>query len=167
MNTNGMEIERKYLIAMPEETVLARAESRSEITQIYLAGEKGCSERVRCRKYPERTVYTHTVKKHVTAVTRIEDEHEISEQDYRTLCLRADPERCVIEKTRYVLPYLGQEFELDVYPFWTRQAVLELELTSEEQPIEFPPELRILRELTEDKRYTNASLAREIPAEEI
>ena len=49
MNINGMEIERKYLIAMPDEAVLQSADA-SEIVQTYLVNpEKGATERVRSR----------------------------------------------------------------------------------------------------------------------
>ena len=46
MNINGMEIERKYLIAMPDAAVLQSADA-SEIVQTYLVNpEKGATERI-------------------------------------------------------------------------------------------------------------------------
>ena len=59
-------------------------------------------------------------------------------------------------------PYYAYE---DLYPFWEKQAVLEVELRDEDEGFQIPPELRILREVTGDPRYLNSSLAREIPDE--
>ena len=66
-----------------------------------------------------------------------------------------------------MLPYEGQVFELDLFPFWEKQAYLEIELESEDQKIVFPPMLDIVREITYDARYTKSALAKSIPAEEI
>ena len=62
-----------------------------------------------------------------------------------------------------MLAYGGKEFEIDVYPFWLDKAVMEIELTDEEEPVALPPEIEIIRDVTADRRYTNASLARAIP----
>ena len=53
MNIDGFEIERKFLIAMPDKAFLEACE-RSEITQTYLVGEENTTERVRRRVYPDR-----------------------------------------------------------------------------------------------------------------
>lgn len=58
-------------------------------------------------------------------------------------------------------------FEIDVYPFWTDRAIMEIELESEEQEILFPPAVQIITEVTSDKRYTNSSLARHVPYDSI
>ena len=168
MNVNGKEIERKFLISYPTPQVLAECSSESDIVQTYLKRTAvGVSNRVRARTTNGICVYTHTEKQHITDVTRIELEHEIGEEEYNELLKQKDPERNVIIKKRYCLNYLGQEFEIDVYPFWSDRAVMELELSSEEQEIFFPECVHVIRELTEDKRYTNASLAKSIPEESI
>ena len=58
-------------------------------------------------------------------------------------------------------------FEIDVYPFWNDRAIMEIELDDEGQEIIFPPEIQIIREVTSDKRYTNSSLARQVPYDNI
>ena len=165
MNNNGFEIERKFLIAMPEASLLAEAE-RSEIVQTYLLGEKGTTERVRRRDRSGRIEYTHTVKRRISSLRRMEDEAEISASEYETLLSRADPKRRSVQKERYCFVESGLLWEIDVYPFWTGQAVLEVELTDEAQEIKLPQRIRILREVTDDKRYTNASMSLVIPEEE-
>lgn len=168
MNKGGLEIERKFLIHYPDMELLGRRAQASRIVQTYLTGgAKQGSERVRRRSDGAGICYTHTVKRHISAATRTEDEREISEEEYLSLLERADPERRPVEKTRYCLPYEGQLFEIDVYPFWSDRAVMEIELEDEKQAVRFPPELRLIRELTEDGRYTNSALAKSIPDEDI
>lgn len=168
MGPDTYEIERKYLIRYPDARLLNACESVSEIVQTYLTGgEKGYSERVRKRGGDGKYVYTHTRKKHISDVRRIEIENEISEEEYTRLLERADPERRTILKRRYCLSYRSQLFEIDVYPFWSDRAVMEIELSDEAQEISFPDSVAIIKEVTDDKRYTNASMARSVPFDEI
>lgn len=161
------EIERKFLIRMPELAELTRTAQRSEIEQTYLAPDKdGVRARVRKRRTGEKVEYIYTEKTFVTDLTRIEKERTISEGEYTRLLDRADPERRTIRKSRFCLLYDGQLFEIDVFPFWKRQAFMELEMECEDQMIRFPPMLEIIREVTHDGRYTNSALARSIPDED-
>ncbi len=161
-----LEIERKYLIRMPDAALLSRLPS-SEIEQVYILSEEGARERIRRRAYADRTVYTHTAKKRLSDLTRIEREDEISEERYREMRKRADPSRQTVRKTRLIYEYEGQPFEIDVFPFWTDRALMELELHDENEELRLPPGIEIIREVTSDGRYTNAAIAREIPREEI
>lgn len=164
MNQNGYEIERKYLIRRPAEAWLEENCQGSEIIQTYLKSDApGHSDRVRCRKGKNGVVYTHTVKRRISDLRREEQEREISEGEYLALLRRADPERRSIEKRRYVLAYEGKEFEIDVYPFWQDRAVMEIELADEAEAVALPPEIEIIKEVTRDRRYTNAALARLVP----
>ena len=71
----------------------------------------------------------------------------------------ADPLCRPIRKTRYCLTYDNQYFEIDVYPFWQDQAIVEIELREETQAIHFPKQLKVIREVTAEQAYKNASLA--------
>jgi CYTH domain-containing protein len=166
MNINGFEIERKFLIAMPERAFLEQCES-SDITQTYLLGAENTTERVRKRVRGEKCEYTYTVKLKLNDMRRIETENVIDEKTYGELLRRADPARHPIEKTRCCFTHDGRLWELDVFPFWANQAFLEIELTSEEETFSLPPGIRLLREVTDDPRYTNAALSFEIPDEEM
>ena len=166
MNQNGYEIERKFLIQRPDDAWLEAKCRGSHIIQTYLKSEApGYNERVRRREDKSAVVYTHTVKRRINDLRREEQEREISEAEYRALLQRADPERRVIEKRRYVLAYEGKDFEIDVYPFWQDKAVMEIELTDETETVKLPPEIEIIKEVTRDRRYTNAALAKAIPAD--
>lgn len=168
MNADNFEIERKFLIKYPKADFLGSCADVTEITQTYLCGsEKGYSERVRKRGKDGKYIYTHTRKMHITNVRRVELENEVGEQEYVELLRRADPERKIISKIRYCFEYEGQIFEIDIYPFWNDRAIMEIELSDEGQNIFFPDNIEVIREVTDDKRYTNASIARQIPFDEI
>ena len=162
MNKNGFEIERKFLIAMPEQSLLAGAE-RSDIVQTYLLGAEGTTERVRARTFGDYTEYTHTTKKRISAMRRVELEDTIGRDAYEALLTRADPDRRPIEKSRFCLPFEGKTFEIDVFPFWEDYALLEVELEEEGQTFSLPPGFRVIREVTEDPRYTNSALSCRVP----
>jgi CYTH domain-containing protein len=53
----------------------------------------------------------------------------------------------------------SQYFEIDVYPFWQDQAVVEIELSQPDTPVEFPDFLELIREVTDDPSYRNRALA--------
>ena len=164
----GFEIERKYLIRMPDPDFLRQNASPTEIVQTYLLPPAPhINARVRKRGRDGDWTYTHTEKTRLSDLRRIENERRISREEYETLLQNADPNRNVIQKTRWVLPWKGQNFEIDIFPFWTDRALMELELEDESQTIELPPQIRVLREVTADYRYLNSSLSKTIPYEEI
>lgn len=160
------EIERKYLIVRPTDEYLASL-PRTEITQTYLKNEQeGVTERVRKRGLDGKFVYTHTIKKRLDFMSSMEDESEISEEEYLSLLKRADTELNTISKTRALIEKGAFTFEIDVYPFWTRQAVMEVELPSEETGFTLPETVTVLREVTGVRAYSNARMARQIPPED-
>ena len=66
-----------------------------------------------------------------------------------------------ITKTRYCVPVGARVAEIDVYPFWQDKAIVEIELSDGNEPIEFPPQLHVICEVTDDPDYKNARLAEE------
>ena len=161
LNTAGVEIERKFLIAYPDLAWLEAQPGvrRVEIVQTYLLSAAGDTLRVRSWTEHGASLYIET-RKSGMGIRRTETERQLTEAEYHAALEQADPNRRPIVKTRYILPYDGQCFEIDLYPFWREQAVMELELEREDQPIRFPAAIKILREVTDDPAYTNASLAR-------
>ena len=155
------EIERKFLIAMPDREMLESfpGASRSEIIQTYLKCGEGESRRVRKSSSGGNSVLTLTVKKHITSIRRIEDEREISQSEYERLLAEADPDRRRIIKTRYRIPFGGELLEIDIYSFWDDRATLEIELESEDATYSLPSWVNVIKEVTEDPRYTNSALA--------
>lgn len=160
MNNGGYEIERKFLIKYPNLRMLDRSAEATDIVQTYLlCPEKGSSERVRKRGADGEYIYTHTMKTRISDMRRVEIENEISEREYNEYLRFADPKRRSIYKTRYCLKYKNQLFEIDIYPFWSDRAVMEIELEDESQRISFPEMIEVIKEITGDGRYTNKALA--------
>lgn len=160
-----LEIERKFLIEYPDLKKLEELScgNFSDISQTYLVGEKGTSERVRARTKNGVTVYTHNTKIKLSSMKRIELEDEVSAAEYTELLKHADKECRTIEKVRYCVPYGGLTFEIDVFPFWSDKAFMEVEMPSEDTAVELPDFVKIIREVTDDNRYTNHALAIELP----
>lgn len=156
------EIERKFLIEHPDISVLEKLPNcqRVEIIQTYLTAADGEETRVRQRGADGHYIYTQTTKKLVTDVKRVEVERRLTKDEYLRLLMDADPDCRPIRKTRYCLTYDNQYFEIDVYPFWQDQAILEIELNSEDTQIRFPEQIKVIREVTDDPSFKNASLAR-------
>ena len=163
-----LEIERKFLIHYPDTDWLAQfpGSRRIDITQTYLQSGEGESRRVRRWYEGGQTVFFKSVKRPLTDRTRVELEEEIGESEYTALLEQADPERLPIRKTRWCIPFADHTLEIDLYDFWVDQATLECELQSEDEAFEIPPEITVIREVTEDRRYLNSSLARSVPPSE-
>ena len=163
-----LEIERKFLIRMPDPRRLAAESTRKiRIRQIYLTIDGNAQSRrlrLSCPEGGEETRY-YTEKIRLTDRTRIEREREIGPEEWDALMAEADPERRVIEKTRWCVPSGAHTLEIDIFPFWTDRAFCEVELSAEEEHFELPDWLRVIREVTDDSRYTNYALALSIPEE--
>ena len=156
------EIERKFLIEYPDVKALEKLPNcqRVEIIQTYLTAPAGEETRVRQRGIDGNYIYIQTTKKNVTDVKRVEVERRLTKDEYLRLLMDADPDCKPIRKTRYCLTYDSQYFEIDVYPFWDQQAIMEIELNNEHEEIRFPEQLKVIREVTDDDRFKNAALAR-------
>ncbi|MBO4331157.1 MAG: hypothetical protein J5827_03690 [Oscillospiraceae bacterium] len=169
MSSLPLETERKFLIAMPDPELLDRLGfSRISITQTYLlCRDEGVSSRVRRSVENGLTSYTATEKRRITDITRVEAERSISAEEYGRLLALADPSLKVIEKLRRTAEYDGLLLEIDIYPFWSDRAILETELPFADRPVRLPEYIRVIREVSSDKRYTNRSLAAEVPYDSI
>lgn len=157
--SKGYEIERKFLVEMPDIHDLD-VKRTLNIVQTYLTdGENNVQRRVRCISENGKVRYVYTEKIFITAVTRKETEYQIDSHEYKRLIVQARENCSPVTKTRYCFDYRGQLFELDVYPFSESLATMELELDSETQEIVFPDNVDILKEVTGNPAYSNASLA--------
>ena len=156
------EIERKYLIEYPDIKWLESNPScqRVEIIQTYLNSTSGEEIRVRQRGIDGNYIYFQTIKRKVSDVKRIEIERRLSQAEYLKLLMEADTTKRQIRKTRYCLTYENQYFEIDVYPFWNDKAVAEIELSDENAEIVFPKQIKVIKEVTDDDSFKNASLAK-------
>lgn len=154
----NVEIERKFLIEKPTDAVIAaipfaRAVS---IEQCYINDDSG-KYRVRKRGDDGAYIYIKTVKSKAEGITRSETETRITEQEYEAAKERA--EAC-LTKTRLCIAENGKYFELDIYPYSEKYAVIEIELCDEEEEFMLPSYLNVIREVTGENDYSNHTIAR-------
>lgn len=160
-----VETERKFLIDMPDLAVLRRQQGyrKSKIEQVYLPDAKGVTHRIRKRRTGRKVVYTETVKTRLSPMSAIEEEKEITAAEYEKLRNERDKKRRIVYKTRHLFYIGAQSYEIDAYPQKNRSCILETELPSEDCEVRIPDFLHVIREVTGDRRYANAALAREFP----
>ena len=164
----NLEIERKYVIEKPQIDKMREcgAYTSSEIVQIYLDAEAGVTRRVRSRAYPDgRVQYFETEKRRVDEMSAEEREREITKAEFDNFSLQIAQDTRPIIKTRHTFDYLGQTFEIDVYPEWERTCIMETELPSRDTEVNMPSFIRILADVTGDNRYSNAAMSKSFPEE--
>lgn len=156
-----LEIERKFLIEYPDIKWLEGLANcrKVDIIQTYLTAREGDELRVRQRGENGSYIYYKTLKRSLGGAKRIEIEERLNQEEYLRLLMEADPGKRPIRKTRYCLTWENQYFEIDIYPFWDDKAIMEIELAEETVDIHFPPQIKVIKEVTDDDSYKNASLA--------
>lgn len=159
---NPYEIERKFLIEMPDIEYLKSLPncSKVQIVQTYLSSNGDEEVRIRQRGINGSYTYSKTRKIKVSDIKRIEIEERLSSDEYIKELLNADPTRGQIIKDRYCLCYKNQYFEIDIYPFMEGQAICEIELSDENQEIELPNFIKAIKEVTNDENYKNSNIAK-------
>lgn len=147
----AIEIERKFLVADPAAAIAAAASS-ARIVQGYLSTNPDATVRVRIRGNSARL----TVKSRNVGCRRGEWEYEIPVEDARELL--ALSVSAIIDKTRYVVPFGGHTWEVDIFESPVCPALAEVELADADESVALPSWLG--EEVTSDPRYYNSSLAR-------
>ena len=147
----SIEIERKYLVNNDKFKSLSHKATR--ITQGYLNSDK--ARTVRVRIMGDQGFLTIKGLSDQAGLTRFEWEKEISMSEAQDLLKLCEPG--VIDKTRYLVEYQQQIFEVDEF-YGENQGLIvaELELTTEQQAVSKPDWLG--DEVTGDKRYYNSTL---------
>ena len=164
---SGIEVERKYIVKKPEISILESQPeyTKSEILQIYLDSEEGITHRIRKRVFQDRTEYTETTKKRIDQISSEENEWEISKEEFDFLARKIKADTSKINKTRHTFTYCGQIFEIDVYPQWKNTAIMETELCDPLKEVAMPCFIVIVGEVSGDKSYSNAGMAKKFPRE--
>jgi adenylate cyclase len=145
------EIERKFLVSGEFLTDAAEA---TEIVQGYLSRVPERTVRVRIKG--DSGYLTIKGKTSDSGMTRSEWEKEISAEEARELLMLCEPFPVI--KTRYLVPFAGHIFEVDVFHEKNEGLVLaEIELGTTDENFEKPPWLG--EEVTGDMRYYNSYLS--------
>jgi len=146
----GVEIERKFLVSGD---FRHEAKVSVHVMQGYLGSSRGRTVRVRVMGDRGFLTVKGTVSE--SGMSRSEWEYEIPEdeaKDMLKLCVEG-----VIDKTRWLVPYAGHMFEVDVFHGENEGLVVaEVELASENEHFDRPEWLG--EEVTGDARYYNSML---------
>lgn len=145
------ETERKFLVLSDEWKENARTIT---VRQGYLSRGKGRTVRVRVAGNEGFiTIKGKTLK---DGITKPEYEYKIPKKDAEDLLKMCLPG--IVEKTRHLVKYRGRTWEVDEFHGDNAGLVVaELELESATETFAKPAWLG--REVTQDKRYTNAALS--------
>lgn len=157
-----LEIERKFLIKYPNLKALEKLPNcrKVDIMQIYLQTDSGEETRIRQRGQDGNYIYFKTTKRKVSDGKRIEIEQRLTQEEFLSLMRQADPACRPVRKQRYCLSENGLYYEIDIYPEWQHQAILEVELRDENQEIVFPDCVTLIREVTSEEAFSNHALAK-------
>ena len=146
------EIERKFLV---EGDFLSEATSKTRIVQGYICSEKGRTVRVRIRD--DKGYLTVKGAASSSGLSRYEFEREVPLEDAEQMLRLCEQES--INKERYLVPYKGHTWEVDVFHGHNEGLILaEIELSREDEPFERPSWLG--KEVTGDRLYYNSVLTR-------
>ena len=149
-----IEIERKFLVRSMH--FVDKAVSRTKIIQGFLNTHPERTVRVRLKG--EKAFLTVKGKSNETGTTRFEWETEIAHTDAKKLLQMC--EKGVLEKIRYLVPFEGHTFEVDVFDGENKGLILaEIELTSENELFQKPNWLG--EEVTGDIKYYNSQLSKQ------
>lgn len=165
-----LEVEKKYLVRMPSSwadlaELFDDLVDVKRISQVYLKpNDKGISPRVRKTVQgllgETEAIFHHNQKKFMETGVHEETEYEISKDEYQKSLKNQHPDKTELKKTRFVFKYHDQCFELDIFKgALGGLAILELELEDKDQEVYLPPFLKIVEDITADKRFNNFNLA--------
>ena len=157
-----LEIERKFLLkAMPDK-------APSEIVKIdqwYWKNSKGVWERARSWDSNINGVsWIHTIKKSVAKGINIEDEHNLTKEEYEFFTKRCNTpgeDSKFISKERWIYPDGDLKWEVDLFKDNYHLIIAEIEIPTEDYDLTLPDFInkKSLLEVTGMKQFSNRSLS--------
>ncbi len=156
-------IERKYLVDQIkgfDRCIEKNNAVRVDIVQHYLEGDG--QERVRAWTRDGVTTCFYTKKSNKPSIERIKTEEIISHKKYQQLLQRANPECAPIEKSRFYFIENNQYFRLDFFCDDACDCILEVQPSTIQTEIELPIYFNIVREVTDDPKYYNYNIAKQL-----
>jgi CYTH domain-containing protein/thymidylate kinase len=164
-----IERERRFLIEPISEEMIPEKVSSSDIIQDYLFSDESKACRIRKRQIGSGASYFYTEKGPLPPGTathpgeRLETERMISRQDYAEHLDFKDPSFEMVMKRRLCFFYENQFIEIDLVRApekHRRLALMEIEQTDLQKELILPPFIKVLREVTEEREWSNRELAR-------
>ena len=156
-----IESERVFLVE-PDSTIPVE-HCVVDISQTYLYSVGDAEERVRRRTLGGGSTFYYTKKEAIIgSADRIETSKRIDERTYYSLIeQRRDPAYVPVNKRRNCFLWKNQYFELDTFVSpCPGESQMEWEATDRNHLLEMPPFVKVIREVTGEKAFSNRSRAR-------
>ncbi len=153
---DGFEIERKFLIKKLPENI--NEYPSKKIIQWFFKDENDKTIRIRKVQFKAWIEYFQTIKKWHWLI-RKEDEIKLSKENFDKMWKQVWNR--YLEKTRYIIPFEKKEIEVDMYKGknkWLVTAEIEFQTPLESRNFLLPKWFD--KEITEDRKFTNANLAK-------
>lgn len=153
---------RKFLVKLPDIKWLESLPNcrRVEIIQTYLKARPGEECRVRQWGADGSYIYYLTRKTVNADGQAIKMERRLTQDEYMRHLMDADFTLRQIRKTRYCLTDGTLYYEIDLYPFWENQAMVEVETERSMNQFSLLDHFNVIKEVTGDPAYQNSTLAK-------
>lgn len=153
---------RSFLVRDPDREWLERSFfcRRADLTETFLPTEGNNVHLVYSRTCSGDTLYFERTAKQLSPYRWETICTRLTEDQYRALQAKADPNRKPLSKSTYCMVHEDSYFEVDLYPFWQDRGILRFPMLQEESPLpDFPVQLRIIGEVSENPAYKDEALA--------
>jgi CYTH domain-containing protein len=155
-----LEIEKRYLVkSLPNFKANDIHFQKIHIEQKYLVLKDGSLVRIRRRSQGGFDTFYKTIKIGEGLIRR-EASEIIVEKKYAELSQYQQKRTFTITKDRYCFLYKNQYFEFDKIHSPKKILFLEIELTEENDKIELPPFVKVIKEVTDDPSYSNYAISK-------
>lgn len=157
-----LEIERKFLLkAIPTN----KPDEVINIDQYYWKNSKGIWERVRKYESIKEKRFIHTIKKSVAKGVNIEDEKDITSEEFEKFlskCFKEGAQSKFISKDRLIYKISDEiKWEVDVFDSGYKLIIAEVEIPKKNYKLEIPEFIKdvLLMEVTNLKQFSNRNLS--------
>lgn len=157
----SLRYQRKFLVDLNKSKFEFNEDNSTkiDIVQTYL-GNYNYEKRLRKRIYNGETSYFLTVQlPKNNSSKRVITNQKINEKDYEKIYM-FDNNKYEINKTRYTFTKDKQYFKLDVFNDIENFAILEIDVKDENEMINIPNNIKVIKEVSNDKNYDNYNIAK-------
>jgi len=159
-----IEVFKKYLVEVDEDTIeKIKAEQNLmsvKITQNYLISNGAVERRIRKREKNGNTLYYYSESQTISTRERIKKDRILSERQYFEYINDIDKDIPAIEKDRYSFIYKDHFFKLDIFDFDKSKGLLNIQMPDNENEVEIPEYIKVIKDVTDNLDYKNHSLAK-------
>lgn len=157
----SLRYQRKFLVDLNKSKFNFNCDNSTkiDIVQTYL-GNLTYEKRLRRRIYNGIETYFLTVQLPSNNSTKkIITNQKINKKEYDKLYM-TDNEKYEISKIRYTFTQNKQYFKLDIFNDFNNFAILEIDVKNKNEIINIPDNIKIIKEVTNDKNFDNYNIAK-------